>query len=225
MSQDKTGGGDTRYASEADDVSQGEEGSFSPKQYDQSLPGAEVQGYEAATAVLDTNELLHLIIAEVPRQYRTKLRSVSKNWKAAVEKIGYTFDSLRPIEDEGSRTMLPKYGILDFGKRLMCNKTNPAIACYTEHDWFECPGCVPDEEWCDTCEDVQSIHARICFDPYNISKQEGVERELEFIRPAHNASDSVRWYFSRLAVKQNGPSDFRSTRAWRNSSSRSEGVL
>jgi hypothetical protein len=180
-SQDETGDGDTPYTSEADDVSQGEEGNFSPKQYDQSPPGAEVQGYEAATAALDTNELLHLIIAEVPRQYRTKLSSVSKNWKAAVEKIGYTFDPLRPIEDRGSRTMLPKYGILNFGKRLVCNKTNPAIACYTEDDYFECPGCGADEGWCDTCEDVASIHARICFDPYNISKQGGVERELEFI--------------------------------------------
>jgi hypothetical protein len=139
-------------------------------------------GFEAATAALDTNELLHLIIAKVPRQYRTKLRSVSKNWKAAVDKLGHAFDPLRPIGNSGPTCMLPIYGINEFGKRLVCNKTNPAIACYTEDDHFECPGCVDGEDWCDTCDyPVESIHARICFDPNKISKEEGEERELEFI--------------------------------------------
>jgi hypothetical protein len=57
---------------------------------------ANVQEYEvpAVAAVLQTNELLHLIIAEVPREYRTSIRRVSKTWKLAVEKIGYAFQPL-----------------------------------------------------------------------------------------------------------------------------------
>jgi hypothetical protein len=157
---------------------------FSNMQTDQgqqAAPNTPSMGFEAATAALDTNELLHLILAEVPRQYRTRLRGVSKNWKSAVEKIGHAFDPLRPIEDRGSHTMMPKYGINVFGKRLVCNKTNPAIACYTEDAFFDCPGCGADEEYCNTCDEVESIRARVCFDQYNISKQEGEERELEFI--------------------------------------------
>lgn len=50
------------------------------------------QGFEAAMAVLDTNELLHMIIAEVPHKYRCSLRRVSKTWKAAVMKIGFTLE-------------------------------------------------------------------------------------------------------------------------------------
>jgi hypothetical protein len=62
-----------------------------------SVQGANVQKYEspAVAAVLQTNELLHLIIAEVPREHRTSIRRVSKAWKLAVEKIGYAFDYLR----------------------------------------------------------------------------------------------------------------------------------
>jgi hypothetical protein len=158
---------------------------LSNTQHDQSqqaAPNILSMGFEAANAALDTNELLHLIIAKVPRQYRTKLRSVSKNWKAAVEKLGHAFDPPRPIGNSGPTCMLPMYGINEFGKRLVCNKTNPAIACYTEDDHFDCPGCVDGEDWCDTCDyPVESIHARICFDPNKISKEEGEERELEFI--------------------------------------------
>jgi hypothetical protein len=118
---------------------------LSNMQHDQSqqaAPNIPSMGFEAATAALDTNELLHLIIAKVPRQYRTKLRSVSRNWKAAVEKLGHAFGLPRPIGNSGPTCMLPMYGINEFGKRLVCNKTNPAIACYTEEDHFDCPGCV-----------------------------------------------------------------------------------
>jgi hypothetical protein len=158
---------------------------FSDMQTDQgqrAAPNTPSIGFEAATAALDTNELLHLILAEVPRQSRTTLRSVSKKWKAAVEKVGHTFDPPRPVGNRGPHCMLPMYGINEFGKRLVCNKTNPAIACYTKVEYFDCPGCVDGQDWCDTCFDpVESIHARICFDPNRISKQEGEERELEFI--------------------------------------------
>ena len=152
------------------------------EQDQQAAPSTPSMGFEAATAALDTNEILHLIIAEVPRQYRTKLRSVSKHWKAAVDKLGHAFDPPRPIGDRGPTCMLPMYGTNEFGKRLVCNNTNPAIACYAEDQEFECPGCVDGQDWCDSCfYPVQSIHARICFDPHKISAQEGEARELEFI--------------------------------------------
>ncbi|KAM0692418.1 hypothetical protein Q7P36_008621 [Cladosporium allicinum] len=50
--------------------------------------------FEATTAVLDTNDLLHLTIFAVPREYRTALRRVSKNWQAAVLKIGHVFEPI-----------------------------------------------------------------------------------------------------------------------------------
>jgi hypothetical protein len=57
-----------------------------------SIAHAEPQTFEATTAVLDTNELLHLIISAVPREYRTSLHRVSKNWQAAVLKIGHVME-------------------------------------------------------------------------------------------------------------------------------------
>jgi hypothetical protein len=57
-----------------------------------SIAHAEPQTFEATTAVLDTNELLNLIISAVPREYRTSLRRVSKNWQAAVLKIGHVME-------------------------------------------------------------------------------------------------------------------------------------
>jgi hypothetical protein len=59
-----------------------------------SIAHAEPQTFEATTAVLDTNELLHLIISAVPREYRTSLRRVSKNWQAAVLRIGHVFEPI-----------------------------------------------------------------------------------------------------------------------------------
>ena len=44
--------------------------------------------FEATTAALDTNELLHLIMAEVPRELRVSLRGVSKSWNIT----GYTIE-------------------------------------------------------------------------------------------------------------------------------------
>lgn len=57
-----------------------------------SKPDEDEQVEESsAAAVLDTNELLHMILSEVPREHRVSLRRISKNWQAAVEKIGYVF--------------------------------------------------------------------------------------------------------------------------------------
>jgi hypothetical protein len=50
----------------------------------------EYQDFEATTAVLDTNELLHMIVAEVPLNHRASLLEVSRTWNAAAIKIGYT---------------------------------------------------------------------------------------------------------------------------------------
>jgi hypothetical protein len=51
------------------------------------------QSFESTTAVLDTNELLHMIIAEVLLEYRPAIRVVSTIWKAAVTKVGYTIET------------------------------------------------------------------------------------------------------------------------------------
>lgn len=128
--------------------------------------------FEAATAVLDTNELLHLIIAEVPHEYRTSLRRISKAWQAAVEKLGHALEPVLPVEDEGRWTSMPLYQL---GKPLVCNKVNPVIACYTKDTEYDCPGC-------DTCwEGIDGIQASICFDPDGVSSTlEGVRRETEF---------------------------------------------
>ena len=66
----------------------------SPNTSSPSTTRAESQTFEATTAVLDTNELLHLIISAVPREHRTSLRRVSKNWQAAVLKIGHVFEPI-----------------------------------------------------------------------------------------------------------------------------------
>jgi hypothetical protein len=57
-----------------------------------STSDQERQSFEATTAALETNELLHLIIAEVPLKYRTSIRGVSEAWKAATRRVGYTLN-------------------------------------------------------------------------------------------------------------------------------------
>jgi hypothetical protein len=55
--------------------------SLSNKQHEQNqqaAPRTPLTTFKAATAALDTNELLRLIIAEVPPEYRTPLLRVSK---------------------------------------------------------------------------------------------------------------------------------------------------
>lgn len=47
---------------------------------------------DAAEAVLGIPELLLLIISEVPLNNRTSLRSVSKTWQAAVDRIGHVLE-------------------------------------------------------------------------------------------------------------------------------------
>jgi len=69
------------------------------------------QSFEATTAVLDTNELLHMIIAEVPLQHRTSLLQISKTWNVAVIKIGYTlqpsgYHTKNPFQEPASLSLL-----------------------------------------------------------------------------------------------------------------------
>jgi hypothetical protein len=79
--------------------------SFSHEQQDQnqkanpdtsssSTAHVEPQTFQATTAVLDTNELLHLIISAIPREHRTVLRIVSKNWQAAVLRVGHVLEPI-----------------------------------------------------------------------------------------------------------------------------------
>lgn len=49
----------------------------------------------ATTSVLNTNELLHLILTEVPFEHRVNLRRVSRVWSKAVSKVGFV---LEPVQ-------------------------------------------------------------------------------------------------------------------------------
>jgi hypothetical protein len=82
---------DGENLSEHDDAG-GSSGSDDFSEVGDSKPdeGEQVEDSSAA-AVLQLPELLHMIIYEVPRKERTSLRRVSKQWQAAVEKIGHVF--------------------------------------------------------------------------------------------------------------------------------------
>lgn len=79
-----------------DEVESSSESEGGREEGDNKFAGEDpTEGSSAAMdAVMQTNELLHLIIAEVPLEYRTSIRRVSKTWQAAVAKIGYT---LQPV--------------------------------------------------------------------------------------------------------------------------------
>ena len=57
-----------------------------------SITNAKDQSLEVTTAVLNTNELFHLILSKVP--HKTSLRRVSKTWQAAIAKTGHTMEPL-----------------------------------------------------------------------------------------------------------------------------------
>jgi hypothetical protein len=80
----------------------------------------------AMDAVMQTNELLHLIIAEVPLKYRTSIRRVSKTWQAAVAKIGYT---LQPVAYDQH-----DHPVYSASKLLVTNKHNNLIFCGSAHN-------------------------------------------------------------------------------------------
>ena len=158
---------------------------FSDKPHDQSqqtAPDKPPTALEAATAALDTNELLHLIIAEVPREDRTSIRRVSKAWQAAIEKLGHALD---PVEDRfdgfRQRPELPVcylFGetMYERGKQLKCNESHPVIDCWTENVKFACV-----QSNCN-CDDFSGMKTDIFFDPDRVSgTPESLERENEFI--------------------------------------------
>jgi hypothetical protein len=163
-----------------------ENGNLPNKQHEQSQQAAPPMTFEAATAVLDTNELLHLIIAEVPRENRTSLRSVSKNWQAAVLKLGHVIDL---VEDgyDGYRqcTNVPVYYLPE--KTLKCNESNPVLDCYTKS--VQC-ACASDDlptslEQAITkayCDGYSGTSVDIYFYPEKPSgTPDGVGRDNEFI--------------------------------------------
>jgi hypothetical protein len=105
------------------------------------------QTFEATTAVLDTNELLHLIVSAVPSEHRTALRRVSKNWQAAVLKIGHVFE---PIDYDEC-----PYGD-DFARKFDYYGYGPVYALENEfalHPMLRCrshmhnDGIDPDYDW------------------------------------------------------------------------------
>jgi hypothetical protein len=148
---------------------------ISNKQYEQSQQAAPPMTFEAATAALDTSELLHLIIAEVPRENRTSLRSVSKNWQAAVLKLGHVIDLVEDGYDGyRQRPELPVYYLPE--KSLKCNDTNLGIQCWTATVNFVCFDCA-----CH-CDGHTVMKVEIFFDPDKISGTPGsLEWENEFI--------------------------------------------
>jgi hypothetical protein len=72
-----------------------------PEPLSTSITSAQIHGQKqafqathAAEAVLGIPELLLLIIDEVPLDYRTSIRRVSKTWETAVNKVGHTLEPL-----------------------------------------------------------------------------------------------------------------------------------
>jgi hypothetical protein len=100
-----------------------------------SAKSANVQEYEApaVAAVLHTNELLHLIIAEVPREHRTSLRRVSKQWQAAVVRAGYALEPITSCEDLAAsiRNGVPMYE--PPRKTLKVNPAWPHAQAYSDY--------------------------------------------------------------------------------------------
>jgi hypothetical protein len=120
-----------------------------------------------------------------------------------VLKIGHAFDPVEDIRFQffGRCANLPGY---EPGKVLVCNESNPMIACYTEEGRWSC-----NPRHC-YCDDFTGMLASICFDPDAISnKPEGVKRELEFIkdppitlmRVEVNACDGCKIQHTTLCVR------------------------
>jgi hypothetical protein len=138
-----------------------------------SAKSANVQEYEApaVAAVLHTNELLHLIIAEVPREHRNSIRRVSKTWKAAVEKIGHVF------APEGHS--LWKYHIQCWW---------PKSPLYPANVGFQFHPVLVEKEHIVVCTNTQGqreLHRSIAntFDRTELPKWAGLEREFDVSPP------------------------------------------
>jgi hypothetical protein len=102
-------------SSESDDQSKGgspdesgdEAGGDEPPESSTPDGGSEKDDGEASeddlvgssSKVLQTNELLHMIISEVPLEERTSLRRISKQWQAAVVRLGYALEPINSCED------------------------------------------------------------------------------------------------------------------------------
>lgn len=68
------------------------------------------QSHVAATAVLDTNELLHQILSHIPIEDFFRIRRVSKTWNKVASDIGYHLDPVRVCDEADSRyPSLPMY--------------------------------------------------------------------------------------------------------------------
>jgi hypothetical protein len=106
-----------RAGSSRESESGSEEGDSTSGEDDQ------VEGSSSAMdAVMQTNELLHLIVGQVPLEYRNSIRRVVKAWQAAVVKKGYV---LQPVAHN-----LYDQPLYSVSKMLVANDSHPMISCY-----------------------------------------------------------------------------------------------
>jgi hypothetical protein len=56
--------------------------------------------HSAATAVFETNELLHHILLQLPFEFRVRVRRISKIWNHVISKLGYHVDPIAIYHDE-----------------------------------------------------------------------------------------------------------------------------
>lgn len=72
-------------------------------------PSSVAPTYEAATAVFETNELLHQILKQLPREELVTVRRVSKTWSKVASEVGYLVEPYAPIEDRNHEHPTPHY--------------------------------------------------------------------------------------------------------------------
>lgn len=102
----------------------------------------------ATTAVLNINELLHLILAEVPCEYRVNLRRVSKAWSQALSKLGFVlepvqiaFQHMHPNWDG----CIPEYALGDY---LHIDVNETVFDKHPRKSRRSCIGNLPDRLYC-----------------------------------------------------------------------------
>ena len=168
----------------------------------------QVKGSSAAMdAVMETNELLHLIIGEVPFKYRTSMRRVSRVWQAAVAKLGYTLLPVGYTRDDKP--------IYSSSKMLVTNKCNRLLTCrawpssptdgLTTHTFHFSGITVSPELECEFLTDPPVTHAMLCsWSEFSSMDVKSILRVREGIRirdlkECFRKMDSVFRVYSKIA--------------------------